>query len=362
MADQPTVNQPADQQSRGLLDPKKSWFVPWAELSELDNHKKHEFGYLRKVDSEFKAEDQFVEAGDSFTLSLESFLVREAYDRDNANDLLVRSFVRYGDEPKTETIHFFGTDIEAGTFQADLEAEHVFAREGFSVDARVWMLFEILEIDRGLDKDRSIVSALAQMHGKFGAIFPALIPFSAVAGVAAGVVDKLKGLQRAAAKNEPIFKNQIDLYANIRAGGDGVLRYGAYILFDEAVQGIQYQLGSGYKLKRRAIADRNVPILHDYMVVKVTPGIVKTGRDTNELLKNQQVATVVSELNETETDEERTAKHFSFLEDMVESANQFKDIKVFRKLMNKEKFGEELTQSEKAKRRDIADRLGQFLP
>ncbi|MFK8185282.1 MAG: hypothetical protein AB8B99_18060 [Phormidesmis sp.] len=351
-----------EEQSRGRLDLKRSWFVPWAELSELDNHEKHEFGYLRKTDSELKADDQFVEEGDPFTISLESFLIREGHDKDNTNDLLVRSFVRYGNEPKTETIHFFGTDIEAGTFQEDLESEHVFAREDFLAAARIWMSFEIIEIDRGLDEDRSIGSALNQMRGRFGAIFPALIPFSTVAGVAAGMIDKLKNFQRATAKNEPVFQNTLDLYSHTLAGGDGVLRYGAYILFKEDVQGIQYQLGSGYKLKRRAAADKNTPVLHDYVVMKITPGIVQSGQDAKELLKNQQVATVVSELNENESDAERKALHFSFLEDMVESANQFKELKEYRRLMAKKKIGEELTQAQKTKLIGIVERLGQFLP
>lgn len=148
-------------QPRGLLDLKTSWFIPWAELSDLDNVDKPDYGSLRKVDSEILESDKFIEDGSSFTVSLESFLVREAHDSDRTNDLLVRSFVRYGNEPKTETIHFFGTNVAAGSFQEDLEYEHIFAKSVYSKEARVWLALEILEIDRGLNKDGGLGGALS---------------------------------------------------------------------------------------------------------------------------------------------------------------------------------------------------------
>ncbi|MEO0397396.1 MAG: hypothetical protein AAF243_15625, partial [Cyanobacteria bacterium P01_A01_bin.137] len=113
---------------RGALDEKPSWFVPWAELSDLDNIEKPDYGILRKTDSEIDSSDLFVEPGDPFTISLESYFVREADDRDNKNDLLIRSFVRYGDEPKIETIHLFKADVAPSTFAENLENEHIFAR------------------------------------------------------------------------------------------------------------------------------------------------------------------------------------------------------------------------------------------
>lgn len=348
-------------QPRGLLDSKTSWFIPWAELSDLDNFAKPDYGRLRKVDSEILETDQFIEDGSSFTISLESFFVREAHDSDRKNDLLVRSFIRYGNEPKTETIHFFGTDIAAGAFQADLEYEHIFAKPVYSKEARIWLALEILEIDRGLNQDGNLAGALSAMRGKFGAIFPALNPFAPIAGIAVSMVSKLAGLQKAAAQNEPIFNNQLDLYAKGVSAGDAPLRCGAYVLFNEEIQGVQYQLGSGFKLKRRAIKDKDTPILHDYAVVKVSPGIVESGQDADSLLKNQQIATVVSQLEDSESDVEIRARHFSFLEDMVNSANQFRDLEDYRKLMIKKKVQGKLSPDEEKRQMDIIDRLGNLI-
>ncbi len=352
---------PITETSRGLLDPKSTWFIPWNELNDLDNIEHPDKGNLRKVDSEFEDADQFVEAGQPFTISLESFVVHGAHDSDNTNDLLVRSFVRYGKEPKTETIHFFGTDVEAGAFQENLESEHVFAQREFVESARLWLTFEILEIDRGLDRDHSIAEALKGMRGQFGAIFPALIPFAPVAGVALGMVDRLRQLERTAAKNEPVFRNTIDFNAKALAGGDAPLRYGAYVLFNEDVQGIQYRLGSGFKLRRRAMRDRNVPILHDYIIVKITPGIIESRSDSDDLLTNQKIAAVVSNLDDAEADKERRELRFSFLKNMVEQANHFKDLSYYHELMTEVELGETLSQVQKKRLIDIKKRLGHLL-
>ena len=345
-------------QGRGLLDEKQVWFVPWFELNDLDNIEKPEHGYLRKSDSELLETDQFIKSGDSFTISLESLFQK---GRDSDNDPLVRSFVRYGNEPKVETIHFFQEDLRTNSFVDDLEHEHIFAQESFSEEARVWLAIEILEIDRGLSRDGDLLEALGKMRGKFGAIFPALNPFAPIAGVAIGLIRKLNQLKERAARNEPIFYNQFDLLAKERAGGDVPLRYGAYILFNKEVQGIQYRLGSEFKLKRRAIRDKDVPILHDYVVIKISPGIIESGQHTDQLLKNQKIATVISELDGEEADEQRRTEHYQFLNEMVTAAANFKDLDYFKDLMDKKELGIELTQPELDKLLNIKKRLGYLL-
>lgn len=346
-------------QNRGLLDTKQVWFVPWSDLDNLDNIEKPEHGYLRKSDSEFLEADQFIKSGDSFTISLESFFLHKGEGNDN--DPLIRSFVRYGNEPKVETVHFFQENLGPNSFIDDLEHEHIFVQERFSEKARVWLAIEILEIDRGLSRDSGLLEALGKMRGKFGAIFPALNPFAPIAGVAIGLIGKLNQLQERAARNEPIFYNQFDLLAKERAGGDVPIRYGAYILFNKEVQGIQYRLGSEFKLKRRAMKDKDVPILHDYVVIKISPGIIESGQHSDQLLKSQKIATVISELDNEEADEQRRTEHYQFLNEMVAAAGSFKDLSYLQELMDKKEVGIALTQAEIDKLLDIKKRLGYLL-
>lgn len=347
-------------QQRGLLDSKTCWFVPWAELSNLDDVSTPDYGKLRKVDSEQSDSDTFLEPGNPLTISLESFYVQSSHDDDGTNDLLVRTFVRYGDEPKTETINFFGTDIAAKTFVDNLEYEHIFSERAFSENARIWLALEIVEVDKGLAKE-GIASGLSKMRSKFGATFSSLIPFATVAGVAIDTVSRLKSLRLSASKSEKVLACQLDLYAKALSGGDAPLRCGAYIFFNEDVPGVQYRLGSGLKLKRAAIKDKDVPVLHDYAVVKITPGFIDSGKDPDELLKNQELAKVLSQEEEGASEDQR-ADHFDYLSELIESANKLKDIDYYQEITAAAKsFGRPLTPAQEDRLIKIKTRLGQYL-
>ncbi|MGC1306584.1 MAG: hypothetical protein WA885_05095 [Phormidesmis sp.] len=347
-------------QQRGLLDSKTCWFVPWKELSNLDNVENPDYGKLRKTDSEFSESDTFLEAGSPFTISLETFSIQGSHDNSGTNDLLVRTFVRYGDEPKTETINFFGMGVSAESFVENLEYEHVFSRQDFSENARVWIALEILEVDKGLEKE-SISAGLGKMRARFGAIFPALIPFATVAGVAVNAISGLQTLRKSASQNKKILSSQLDLYAKAVSGGDAPLRCGAYVFFNEELQGVQYRLGSGFKLKRAAEKDKNVPILHDYAVIKITKGFINSGKDPKEILKHQELAKVLSQEDEGASEEQRSA-HFDFLAQLVENANKIKDIDYYRQVtMAAKSFDRQPTPAQQDRLVEIKTRLGQYI-
>ena len=345
---------------RGLLDSKNCWFVPWKELSNLDNIKSPDSGRLRKVDSELSEADSFLEAGSPFTISLESFSVQDSHDDSGTNDLLVRTLVRYGDEPKAETINFFGTGVAAGSFMENLEYEHMFSRRDFSESDRVWIALEIVEVDKGLEQE-SIASGLSKMRSKFGAIFPALIPFATVAGVAMETMKGLQKLRLSASQNKQILSSQLDLYAKEVSGGDAPLRCGAYIFFNEEIQGVQYRLGSGFKLKRTALKDKNAPISHDYAVVKITPGFIDSGKDPDEILKSQELAKVLSQEGAEASEDQRSA-HFDFLAQLIESANKIRDVDYYREVTTAAKsFNRQPTPSQEKRLVEIKTRLGQYI-
>ena len=346
--------------TRGLLDSKNCWFVPLNELSNLDDVANPDYGKLRKIDSEFSETDAFLEAGSPFTISLETFSVQGSHDKSGTNDLLIRSFVRYGDEPKTETINFFGTDIAPGSFIENLEHEHVFSRRDFSESARVWLALEILEVDKGLEKE-SIASGLGKMRAQFGAVFPALIPFATVAGVAMNTISELRALRKSASQNKKILASQLDLYAKEVSGGDAPLRCGAYVFFNEEIQGVQYRLGSGFKLKRASAKDKDVPILHDYAVLKINRGFINSGKDPAEILKNQELAKVLSQEDEGASEEQRSA-HFDFLAQLIENANKIKDLDYYQDVtMRAKSFGQPPTPAQQERLIEIKRRLGQYI-
>jgi hypothetical protein len=342
-------------------DAKQCWFIPWAELSDLDNRDKPDNGRLRKVDTDIRDSDLFVKEGSPFTISLESFYVPQQQDTRDDNDILVQSFFRYGNEPRLETIHFFEKDTEANAFRENFEHEHIYARQAFSEAARVWLTIRLLEIDRGLNQGGSLTQVLQKMHGGFGAIFPAMLPFAPMIGLASSMISKFRQLKESAQRNEPILENTIDFYDRQLAGGDAPLRCGAYVLFDKPVEGVQYRLGSGFKLRHWVAADVNRPVQHPYVIIKITPGIVESGQDAKQLLTNQQIATVVSELDNEITERERRTEHYKFLENMVTAAGNFNDLSYFKKLMDKKSLGIDLSEGEINKLLEIKQRLGNLI-
>jgi hypothetical protein len=342
-------------------DAKKCWFIPWADLGDLDNRDQPDCGKLRKVDTGMQDSDIFIEDGSPFTISLESVYVPEQKDANDANDLLIQSFFRYGNEPKVETIHFFERDVESNAFRENFEYEHIYARQAFSKQARVWLSIRLLEIDRGLNQGGSLTAALQKMQGGFGAIFPALLPFAPVAGLVSGMVKKFGDLQAATKRNQIILENTLDFLTKDLAGGDAPLRCGAYVLFNQPVEGVQYRLGSGFKLRHWVAADLNRPVPYTYVVIKVTPGIIESGQDTEKLLQNQQIATVISELGNDQADADSTTRHYNYLAEVVNEAANFKDLSYFRELKYKKEDGEELTEAEQDTFSKIRRRLGHLL-
>ena len=266
----------------------KQWFVPFKKLQD-------EFGVQlnRRADSKALEFDDLVKEGDAFTITLESFSIRKNYDDGKSgNDLLVRSWVRNGNEPTAERIHFFRKDVPEKSVHENLESEHILAIQDYNSNNRLWLSIGITEVDKGLTNDDSLSDTIRGVAQSFGAVFPTILPFS---GIASNLIQLLKKVGEDSKKNIEVFRSQIDLYH--KSAAEGTLRYGAYVFFNEDVQGAQYKLRD-YKLELAA-NEHGREILHDYAVVKIVPGVVNSG-NSDELLDNQQLATARSKIDSPE--------------------------------------------------------------
>jgi len=335
-------------------DRSQHWFVSASELDTPGGAR------LRRTDSAIQETDQLIPEGGAFTLSLESFYIHEGHDTDGSgNDLLIRSRVRYGDEPRTEVINFFGADIPAGTVKDNLEYEHIFARQDYSEKARIWLEIEVMEIDKGLARDDSILGGLGQVYRDFGGLFATLIPFS---GVAASLIGRLETLNRVRDQDKRIFLSTLDLYSKVASAGEAPLRCGAYVFFKDEVEAVQYKL-RGLRLERAAPNQQDVPILDDYLVVKVVPSIVKSVSSSDNLLQNQQVATILSHLDDGEkADASRRKQHLSYLQDIVQGSRHLKDLDYFYTLKRQKDLGKTLSQPQEERFFEIADKLSRYIP
>ena len=311
-----------------MLESSKYWFAPLTEIQDEQGAK------LKPARSKVLESDKLVKEGEAFTISLESFYVKENYDKDTTgNDLLVRSWVKYGNEPTAERVHFFQKDVPDEFIGENLPAEHIFSKQDHSENNRLFISLDITEIDRGLRASSSINNTISTISGSFGAVFTAILPF---AGVASDLVDLLGKLRGGSKRNISVFNSSLDLYA--QDSFEYPLRYGAYVFFKEEVQAIMYRL---LDLKLKPVSDqlRGQNPLHDYVVIKVVPGIIHSG-DSSELLTNQQIASVLSQLDENESnDEAKRTEHFKFLQNTIKSANDMQELDYFYDLKLQQKLG-----------------------
>ncbi|WP_346292833.1 hypothetical protein [Sphaerothrix gracilis] len=335
-------------------DRSSHWFVSLADLDNAAGAK------LRRSDSELVATDQTIETGDSFTVSLKSFYVSEGHERDGSgNDLLVRSRVRYGDEPPTEVINFFERDVPPATVKDNLEFEHIFSRQDYSADARLWLELQIFEIDKGIDRNSEILQGLNTVYAEFGGIFSTLIPF---ATLAPSIIRRIEKISQLRDQNKRLFNSQLDLFAKEVSGGDAPLRCGAYVFFQQPVEGVQYKL-RGLRLERAALNQQHVPIMDDYAVLKIVPAVVRSVTSGEELLQNQQLATVLSHLEPAaENDALAKKQHLQFLQGVIQDARKIEELDYFYRLKRQKKFGQALTEAQQKRFFEIAQKLSQYIP
>lgn len=332
------------------LEKSKYWFVPLAEIQ------RDEGAELRPARSKVLEGDRLVEEGEAFTVSLESFYVRENHENNRgSNDILVRSWVKYGSEPTAERIHFFQKDIPDEFVGENLPAEHILSKQDHLENNRLHLTLEITEIDKGLKTTQSTGETISNISGTFGAVFPAILPF---VGAASNLIELLNNISEKADKNTQVFRCSLDLYA--QNSFETPLRYGAYVFFNEEVQAVMYKLHD-LKLKPTSEQLKGKNPLHDYVVVKIVPGIIHSG-NSSELLVNQQIASVLSQLDDREkNDASQRQKHFKFLQETIESANNMRELDYFRRLKLRKKIGEELTDSQLKRYQEIAEKLHQYI-
>ena len=331
-----------------MLESSKYWFAALTEIQEEQGAK------LRPARSKVLEGDKLVKEGEAFTISLESFYIKQNYDKDNTgNDLLVRSWVKYGNEPTVERVHFFQKDVPDEFVGENLSAEHILSKQDHSENNRLFINLDITEIDRGLKISSSINNTISNISSTFGAVFTSILPFTGVASDLVSLLDKLRNR-----KNISVFNSSLDLYA--QDNFEYPLRYGAYVFFKEEVQAIMYRL---LDLKLKPVSDqlRGKNPLHDYVVIKVVPGIINSG-DSSELLTNQQIASVLSQLDDnTNNNEAEIKKHFKFLQDTIKSANNMQELNYFYDLRLKKELGKDLNESQMQRYLEIANKLQRYI-
>ena len=255
----------------------RNWFVPLEELLKVE-------GADLRPSSDLET-GQWIEKGSPFTVSLESFCIASRHDRNSGNDLLVRSWSIYGDDPPSKIMHFFKKQLKPGYIGENLAIEYMFASESHHnqpLDVEV----QIIEVDG----DDSIAGEMKLVAGLFGAVFPAILPFT---GLASGLVRSLQGMK----EHDKAFEASIRFCSRDTYQKDAdspelneakiPFRCGAHIFFEKDVDRDKYRLR---ELKLEAKDDSIEREDYDnYVVLKVIPKVINM-LSQEDLLANQRLA------------------------------------------------------------------------
>lgn len=250
----------------------KHWFVPLRDLLKATG------ATLQPADSMQIHDSQWVESGSPFTISLESFCVAESFDSSSHNDLLVRSWTQYGDDPPVEIVHCFEREIEPGKAVENLAIEHMFATQHYDDEKTLTLYIQILEVDG----DRHLGDEIITVAHLLGAVFPTILPLTSAAS---GLYKSLKHLFSKKEKTVSVFEGSLQLYSNrssAREFGPVPFRCGAYVLFNHDVE------GSRYRLRDLKVDSPDLP--QTYGVIKIIPKVVNS-YNSEDLLVNQRLAT-----------------------------------------------------------------------
>ncbi|MDJ0705277.1 MAG: hypothetical protein QNJ46_18495 [Leptolyngbyaceae cyanobacterium MO_188.B28] len=216
---------------------------------------------------------------------MESFCIASRHDRNTGNDLLVRSWSIYGDDPPSKIVHFFKKQLEEGYTGENLAIEYMFASESYRnqpLDVEV----QILEVDG----DDSIAGEIKLVAGLLGAVFPVILPFT---GLASGLLKNLQRMQ----EHDNAFGRSIQFWSRDgyqtdaeSPGLDGAkipFRSGAHIFFEKEVERDKYRLRE-LKLETKDDSIKRKDY-DNYVVIKIIPKVINS-LSQEDLLANQRLA------------------------------------------------------------------------
>ena len=300
--------------------PARHWFVP---LNELDAK---EGARLRLADLKPSAAEPLVNEGDSFLVTLESLLIVEQYDRKSDNDLLVRSRLQYGNQPVIEASNLFKNDVPAGIVVDNLLCEYVYFQDSYTKLDRVHLEVEIMELPGDISLNKKIGMGLQMIKDTFGMVLSSFLPFG---GVTFDVMQKVNAVRK---QKRRIFFSALDLYGD---GGEGEarLRYGAYVLFKEPVDGTNYKLHN-LQVRQLVPNDKTEPFPYDYSVIKIVKAPVRVGGQRELAINNQKLAATLGSSNgQLDT----TVGYPSFKEDSMPDTAQLRNLALFYSLQKQKK-------------------------
>ena len=332
------------------IQKSKYWFVPRHNLfmpRQSDNYEGAELQLANADVSEGRR--QPVEAGSPFTILLKSVYITKDVDDNSNNDLLVRSWSKYGQSPQIETVHLLKKNVpEKQIIKKDqLTAEHILSAQSYQEQNLVWLKLAVVDVkgeDINDDELEEIGQSFKAIADKFGAVFPGMksLPgaFSSAeekVAKAAGIFDKVRDVI-GSKKERNLFEASLDLCSV--GSGETPFCYGAYIFFYDYDRKPEKEEvdGSKYRLKEFQLESKDGFELPQYVVIEVIPEVTNSriGKDRQEdILLNQHLAAGSLLSDETKNTNPQQMKRFEYLQKLMKKTIEFDELIEYKRLIAK---------------------------
>lgn len=284
------------------------WFVPREQNKLLSPFKLHDDSFLVKKAKPFTANIQTVVVGEDL----------DGWPRGN-NDLLIMTSSSLGESPRVQRIHFYEEEIKVGQPIQNIFSNNIYATEDYP-GSRLWLKINVVEIDKDTGERKALIDAFSSLVAQFGAVFPAVAPYTFAAATVVGVINKLA---LALEKNERVIHFPFALYGSAGIPGNAPLQLGNYIVFSKPINDpSKYTYNESGTLEG---IDDNDKV--SYVVFYITDKILRSP----EFITNQKVATLLTQLNGNDQTPKATV---DFLSETLSGYSNFKRLKRYIDLKN----------------------------
>ena len=312
----------------------KLWFVPFGSRKLVSPYKVYG-GNNRIVDAQ------------PFTMQLRRVMVGPRLDGwpRGDNDVLITTVSNLGSAPPIERVHFYKEELKAQTPLGPFLGRQIYVHDDYK-GKTLWLNFKILEVDIDLGDRDEVIEALTGFANSMGAVFPAILPYTAVSSVIIKAANKIIS---AFEKNQPVIDCPMTFYGPKRFGMP--LQKGVYVVFSDAVDGSKFELQDDLLLKWSQDWSGKL----SYAVFTVED-VSEVSSDFIDYIVTQRVATLIKQIEKGNPNPVKSS--FEFLKETLEGYSIAKDLKRYLELKKKDSKSE--PEDELFKR--LTDKLKPFLP
>ena len=254
------------------------------------------------------------------------------------NDVFVMSTSYMGNNPPVERVHLYKREVPDSTPIHQFPFKTVFASEDYDGKSALNITLRVLDIDINNQTQDEIVSALNNLVGSAGAVFPAVAPYTFAANTLIGIFSKLYSL---IVSNDIALEASVSLLPNPTIG-EAHLYEGTYVIFKEPIN------ASGFGISNSGvITPPEEMALPSYALLNTLGEL----RETPKYIISQKIANLLTQI--TKENPNQTRQSVEFLSDTLNGYHNFTRLNRYRELEEKSKHTQ-LTAAEKKLREEIS--------